>query len=150
MCIQVLIMAAILVGGMLAAWLISTPLERRRLKRAHEAFREGRWKLSDEDFLRQAKAGAASAELLLAARRAMAELCGVESELIHPQDTLRRLLDLQWDGGFLIDFVMEVEERAGIKCDWDRLPHDDTLPLADYVHRLAETIQSPQPDPRGK
>ena len=105
--------------GFFLAFLLGLPVvaafERRRLRRAEEAFLRGRRALADADFLLQAGAGPDEAPFFLAARLTMAELCGVPSEMIGPEDTVRSLLNLQWDCGFIDDFVFGLEGRTGVK-----------------------------------
>jgi hypothetical protein len=90
---------------------ITAALERRRLRRAEARFLEGRSAMPDSKFLTVAEAGAEEA-FFLAARHAMAEVCGVPVDMIHPDDTVRSLLDLQWDNGYIDDFVFALEGRV--------------------------------------
>ena len=69
----------------------------------------------------------------------MADLCGVDPEMIHPDDTIDSLLWIQWDGGFLEDFVFGLGHRAGVRLSY---PLGDAI-IADpsfgtLVRELAE------------
>ena len=43
----------------------------------------------------------------------------------HPDDRLRSLLDLQWDNGFIRDFVFGLEEQAGVSVKPDQFTVHD-------------------------
>ena len=114
--------------------------ERRRLDRAERAFLAGRQDLADDEFLRQVGMGPGEEKFVLAARRAMAGCCGLAPELIHPGDTVRALLNLQWDQGFIQDFVFALEKHTG-----DRLPlayPPDRQTFRDYLEDLARCRRS--------
>ena len=103
-------------------------------------FLRDRSALPDVAFLSRAGVSAGEAAFFLAARRAMAELCGLPSEMIHPEDTWRSLMDLQWDNGFLEDIIFGLERELGT---WLPLayPTDDRLPFAVYVRQLAVCLE---------
>jgi hypothetical protein len=126
--------------GIFAAFLIAVVgaslAERRRLERAERAFLAGRVPLADEDFLRRAEAGTGEAEFFLTARRVMAGLCGLDPEEIHPEDTVRSLLDLQPDRGWIQDFVFSLEYHTGVKLLPYRYPPDEQT-FGEYVRGLA-------------
>jgi hypothetical protein len=84
---------------------VTLALERRRLGKARAAFLAGRRELADDEFLRVMEAEPERARLYAAARRVMAGLCGLPPAPVHPEDTLRSLLDLQFDNGFIQDFL---------------------------------------------
>ena len=125
--------------------LVMTPviivLERRRLRRATARFLRGREALSDKAFLNRAGATPEAAGFFLAARRAMAKLSGVPPEMVHPEDTWRSLMDLQWDNGFMEDIIFGLEEELGVRLPL-LTPADDRLSVADYVRRLAELMRT--------
>ena len=114
---------------------VTTALERRRLRRVESTFLRGRRAVPGDEFLRRAAAEPEQAEFLLAARRAMAELCGVDVELLHPDDTLRSLLDLQWDSGYMEDIVFAMERQLGVELPL-AYPRDDRLPFGEYAKQL--------------
>jgi hypothetical protein len=89
-------------------------LERRRLRKAERAFLAGRRELTDVDFLQRMGAECDRAPLYLVARQVMAGLCGVPPVMIYPDDTVRSLLDLQFDNGFIEDFVWGLELQGGV------------------------------------
>jgi hypothetical protein len=95
----------------LAVVFLSGKLEYRRLARAEHAFLANRTALSDEDFLQWVGAEPKLASFYLAGRHAMAELDGIPAEMVRPDDTVRSLLDLQFDNGFREDFIFALETR---------------------------------------
>jgi hypothetical protein len=106
--------------GMPLLFLLTLPvagvLERWRLRRGRSAFLRGRDAgMTDEQFLGTALAGAESdlAPFYLAGRQTMAGLCGVPAETVYPDDTVRALLNLQFDNGYIDDFVFALEEKVG-------------------------------------
>ena len=66
----------------------------------------------------------------------MAELCGVPPEMIHPEDTWRSLMDLQWDNGYMEDIVFGLERELHTSLPL-AYPTNDRLPFAVYVRELA-------------
>ena len=96
--------------------------------------------LPDAAFLSRVGVSANEAAFFLAARRAMADLSGVPAEMIHPEDTWRSLMDLQWDNGFLEDIVFGLERELGTRLPY-AYPTDDRLPFAVYVRRLAVGLE---------
>lgn len=124
--------------GIVAVFLLMIPiiaaLERRRLRRAEARFLRGRSEMPDAEFLARANAGADEAPFFLAARQAMAKLCGLPADMIHADDTVRSLLDLQWDNGFIYDFVFALEDRMS-----GRLPQGyppERMAFGDYIREL--------------
>lgn len=99
--------AAMVVGAVF----FSGRLEYRRLARAEQAFLAHRTALSDDDFLRYMDAEPELASFYLAGRRAMADLDGIPADMVRPNDTVQSLLDLQFDNGFLEDFVFALEDQ---------------------------------------
>ena len=135
--------------GIVAVFLLMFPitlvLERRRLRRAEARFLRGRSEMPDAEFLARANAGADEAPFFLAARHAMAELCGVPAEMIHPDDTVRSLLDLQWDNGFIYDFVFALEDRVS-----GRLPQGyppERMAFGNYICELHRNWARPANEP---
>ena len=92
---------------------ITAALERRRLRRAEAAFLRGRQGMPDAQFLAEVAARADQVPFFLAGRQVMAKLCGVSVEMIDAEDSLRSLMDLQWDNGYLKDFVFALEIQVG-------------------------------------
>jgi hypothetical protein len=135
--------------GIVAVFLLMIPitaaLERRRLQRAEAHFLGGRRAISDAEFLARAQAGAEETPFFLAARHAMAELCGVPAEMIHTDDTVRSLLDLQWDNGFIYDFVFALEDRMS-----GRLPQGyplEQMTFGNYIRELHRNWLRPASKP---
>jgi hypothetical protein len=92
---------------------VLVPLEFRRLRRARTAFAAGRAGMTDEDFLRQLGAEPEVAPFYLAGRRFMAELSAVAAEMVRPDDTVRSLLNLQFDSGYIQDFLFALQDELG-------------------------------------
>jgi hypothetical protein len=92
---------------------VVVPLEFRRLRRARAAFAGGRGGMSDEEFLRQLGAEPEFAPFYLAGRRFMAELSCVPAEAVRPDDTVRSLLNLQFDNGYIQDFLFALQDELG-------------------------------------
>jgi hypothetical protein len=134
------LLCVVVIGALLVLVPVIVALELRRLRRARARFLRGRQALPDEAFLSRASVSAGQAELFLAARRAMAELSGVPSEMIYPEDTWRSLMDLQWDNGYLHDIVVGLEREMNTRLPW-AYPEDDRLPFAVYVSELARCLQ---------
>jgi hypothetical protein len=113
---------------------ISAALERRRLRRAEAAFLRGRQEIPDAHFLAQVGAGSDQAPFFLAGRQEMAKLCGVPVNRIEAEDTLRSLMDLQWDNGYLDDFVFALEIRVGGSLSQGNPP--ERISFGDYLREL--------------
>lgn len=128
------------VGVLILLFPVINALERRRIRRAEECFLRGRQPLSDDAFLTRAGATADEAAFFLATRRAMARLSGIAPEMIHPEDTWRSLMDLQWDAGFLEDIVFELEMELGENLPL-AYPGNDKLTVAAYTRELARCLQ---------
>ena len=114
---EVLIAVLILVGGFLVTTAIAIPLENRRLRRVERDFYAYRPRMTDAEFLRLVSSPTEVAGYFLGARRAMGELCGADPEFIHPQDSMRLLLNMQWDGGYIADLALYTEKHADIHID---------------------------------
>jgi len=119
---------------------VTAVLEKRRLRRARARFLEGRLAQSDAAFLSQSDVSADQAVFFLAARRAMAGLSGVPPEMIHPGDTWRTLMNLQWDSGYIEDIIFALERELNTRLPM-AYPTDDRLPFAVYVSKLAMVLQ---------
>ena len=84
------------------------------LKSRRKKFVEQHSVLPDEDFLREVGARPDLARFVTAARRAVAEICHVPSEAIHPADApaaLAGLATLDWDD---MAVIMDVESELGV------------------------------------
>jgi hypothetical protein len=84
------------------------------LKTRRKKFVDQHSVLPDEDFLRAVGARLDLARFVSAARRAVAEICHVPSEAIHPADapaTLASLATLDWDD---LQVIMSVESELGV------------------------------------
>jgi len=94
------------------------------MRRLRKRYAEGREPLPDDAFLRDAGAQAADAELFLAIRRAMAELCRLPPEMIRADDNPEELCGLMstgWDeGGFRMFLEEELPDLQ--LAEEDRLP----------------------------
>ena len=115
-------------------------LEGRRLDRAKARFRAGRSRLSDAEFL--ARAGSDAAEFLRHACKYMADLCGVEAELIRPDDPVETLLDLQGGFGSAMDFVFAMERHAGVALLLRMTRPADGQTFAEYVGALEVLVRA--------
>jgi hypothetical protein len=100
-------------------------IERRRRRHVINLFLRDRQPLPDGDYLKAFADSGLPAEGLLQARKAMARLCGVPPEMLSPGDTVRSLLDLQFDSGWIEDFLFDLESppniktvRAAVRVDW--------------------------------
>jgi hypothetical protein len=89
-------------------------IEHRRRRRVAGQFLRDRRPIPDEEYLKAFAESDFPVDRLLQARRVMASLCGVPPEMISAGDTLRSLLDLQFDSGWLEDFLMQVEPPPDI------------------------------------
>jgi hypothetical protein len=134
------LLCVVVTGALLVLVPVTAALERRRLRRARARFLRGRRALPDAAFLGRAGVPAARAAFFLAARRAVAELSGVPPEMIHPEDTWRSLMDLQWDNGFLEDIVFGLERQLHARLPL-AYPGDDRVPFAVYVAELARCLE---------
>ena len=94
------------------------------MRRLRKRYTEGREPLPDDAFLRDAGAQAADAELFLAVRRAMAQLCRLPPEMIRADDNPEELCGLMstgWDeGGFRMFLEEELPDLQ--LAEEDRLP----------------------------
>jgi hypothetical protein len=94
---------------------------------------ENRWPTR---FLAQAGVSPQEEAFFLAARRAAARLCDVAPDMVHPDDSWRSLMDLQWDSGFFEDIVFELERELDTTLPF-AYPTDDRLSFVAYVRQLA-------------
>ena len=124
--------------GIVVALLLMVPiivaLERRRLRRAEAAFLRGRRGMPEAQFLAQIGVRADQVPFFLAGRQEMAKLCGVSVEMIDAEDSLRSLMDLQWDNGYLEDFVFALEFRLGGRLSHGYLP--ERITFGEYLREL--------------
>ena len=84
------------------------------LRSRRQKFVEAHSALPDEDFLREVGARSDLARFVTAARRAVARICHVPSEAIHPNDapaTLAGLATFDWDE---LQVIMHVERELGV------------------------------------
>ena len=135
--------------GIVAVFLLMIPitavLERRRLRRAEARFLRGRQEMSDAEFLTQAQAGADEASFFLVARQAMAKLCGVPKDMIHSDDTMHSLLNLQWDNGYIDDFVFALRVRVQGSLPMGYPP--DQMTFGSYIRELRRSWVPPANEP---
>ena len=127
-----------LAGAFAVAVILILVTERYRLGRVERYFFWGRSEVSDEEYLRSFLARAELREYLLAARRAMAELCGTTPEMIHADDSMRTLMAMQFDNGYIQDLADGIEKRSRHRIDSLRMsiPGNDTF--AEYLIKLAD------------
>jgi len=123
-------------------------LERRRLRRAEAAFLRGRQGMPDAQFLAKAGAEADEVPFFLAGREEMANLCGVPVEMIDAEDSLRSLMDLQWDNGYLHDFLFALHIRVG--GDLSCVDPPRRITFADYLRELHRHWIPPAPEEAGR
>jgi hypothetical protein len=128
-----------MVGTFLIMIPISFVLERWRLRRVTVRFLHGRVALPDSAYLLRVSATPEDETFFLAARRSMATLCGVPPEMIHPEDTWRTLMDLQFDNGYMDDIVFLLERELGRPLPL-AYPEDVRLSFSDYVRQLAACL----------
>jgi hypothetical protein len=141
--------AGLLCAAMFVGLVILVPvviaLERRRLRRARARFLRGRTALPDSAFLARVGVPAQQESFFLAARRAVAGLCDIPADMVHPDDSWRSLMDLQWDNGYLEDIVFALERELGRHLPF-AYPADDRLPFVAYVGQLAECLGRVNPE----
>jgi hypothetical protein len=131
----------------IAMFLVGGVLERCRIQTVLARFEANRQQMTDDEFLRGADAEPEFAPFYLAARQIMAELCGVQPEMIHPDDTLQSLMYLQWDGSYMEDFLFPLQDQFGVKLlrievpPDARFPPSDRLPFGVFVKGLASYCQ---------
>ena len=96
----------LLVGGFAVVFAVVLPHEWWRLKQATAKFATGRTPMTDHDFLHAFGVKTHDPQLILNARRVMAQQCGVPKELIRPDDIVASLCELQFDGGDMLEMMM--------------------------------------------
>jgi hypothetical protein len=121
---------------------VTSVLERWRLRKVTAAFLKDRLAMSDDEFLRRLAAEPEHADFYLAGRRAMAHLSGVPAEVVHPKDTVRSLLDLQFDNGYLQDLLFALEDATGGTFKEDALRVDYPKPTTKFGAFLRELAQN--------
>jgi hypothetical protein len=121
-----------LVIGFASIW----RLERRRMRIAREAFLRGHQERSDRDFLAEAGAKPGEEEFFLAARHLISKQIHVAPGLVHAEDTIRTLLDLQFDNGYLQDFVVDLMDLVDANLPLENPPDDQRF--GDYLRFLLE------------
>ncbi|MEM1209716.1 MAG: hypothetical protein AAGI54_10655 [Planctomycetota bacterium] len=90
--------------------------ERHRLRQAEVNFLEGRSPLPDREFLHSFDLGVFDPQDVLQARQITAQQCGVEAEFIYPDDAVKSLCMLQFDGGDMLQWLMLLEvELKGLE-----------------------------------
>jgi hypothetical protein len=119
----------------------SGKLEYRRLARAERAFLAERTALSDQEFLHAIGAEPTLAAFYLAGRRAMAELDDIPAEMIRPEDTVESLMALQFDNGFLEDFIFALQEQLQTRLPLAFPAHPHLLPFGAFLKDLAQQWQ---------
>lgn len=128
---------ALIAGSFAVAWAVTHYLERRRIAAAEAQFYAKREKLTDDAYL-EALPDCATPAFHLAARRAMAKLCGTAAEMIHPGDPMRKLLNLQFDRGFVQDFVFFTEGETDLRLKLEKTPDTETTSFGEFVQQLAQ------------
>ncbi|WP_144060105.1 hypothetical protein [Rhodopirellula sallentina] len=123
-------------------YVVSLFTERKRIGKAEERFFADREPLTDAQYT-AAITNPLHNDFHFGARRAMATLCGTTPDMIHPSDSMRTLLDLQFDSGYIQDFVFFTEQETSTQIDLRRLPDTETTTFGDFVERLAEGNRIP-------
>jgi hypothetical protein len=118
---------------------IALTLERRRLKKANAIFLKDRSEMAEEHFLQRVETGPDLAPFYRTGRQAMAKLCGVPINMVRPEDTVRTLLNLQFDNGYIDDFVIAMERQVGGTLPMGYPPEACTF--AAYLKELAHHWQ---------
>jgi hypothetical protein len=108
--------------------------ERRRIRRAHASFLDGREEMADPVFVQRAGAAPEEEAFFLAARRTIAKLSNVTPGMVHPEDSVRSLLDLQFNSGWIEDFVCELEAELNVNLPWNAPPEQQSFGA--YVNEL--------------
>ena len=62
--------------------------------------------MTDHDFLHAFDVEAYDPKLILNARQVTAQQCGITAELIRPDDSVKSLCKLQFDGGDMLQWMM--------------------------------------------
>lgn len=110
-----------IVGAIVAVMALAMILmgwdERRRRRKWYASFVLGRGSMSDSLYLASLNCAADRHALCKVCRGVMGELCGVDAELIHPDDSLQSLMQLQFDGGDWLDFVFQLESAGQLVLD---------------------------------
>jgi len=91
--------------------------ERRRRRKWYATFAMGRESMNDNVYFTSLGCAEEHRPLCKICRDVMGELCGVDAELIHPDDALKTLLQLQFDGGDWLEFVFRVESAGQLALD---------------------------------
>jgi hypothetical protein len=120
---------------------ISGAAERRRLRRVKMAFLRSHRKMPAEEFLRRVGAEPGLGAFYLAGRRAMAKLCRIRVERVHPEDTVRTLLDLQCDAGYIQDFVFELQREMQFRLEF-KCKKEASTPLTSAIWCERGTLRS--------
>lgn len=129
---------ALFLTSLLVIALITRFTEGRRLAQVEQLFYDGRKPLSDTSYLEQLPS-CKSPSLQIAARRTMASLCGTAPEMIHPTDSMRSLMDMQYDRGYVNDFIFFIEAETGRRVERNDIPKHEECEFADYVERLTSS-----------
>jgi hypothetical protein len=119
----------------------SGKLEYRRLARAEHAFLAERTALSDQEFLHSMGAEPGLACFYLAGRHAMAERDGIPAEMVRPDDTVQSLVALQFDNGFVEDFIFALQEQLQTRLPLSSPANPQALPFGAFLKDLAQHWQ---------
>lgn len=133
---QLLAAIAVIAISFAITWVVTHVQEKRRIAAVESQFYANRAALGDEAFL-AALPECTTPAFHLAARRAMAKLCGTTADMIHPHDKMRELLNLQFDCGFIQDFIFYIEDEANVRLDMNNTPNPETARFGEYVQQLA-------------
>lgn len=126
---------ALFLTALLVIALITYFTEGRRLAQVEQQFHVKRKPLADSAYLKRLPT-CKSASFQIGARKAMARLCGTAPEMIHPTDSMRLLMDLQFDRGFIDDFISFTEQETGRRVDLSAIPEPEEYDFAEYVEQL--------------
>jgi hypothetical protein len=134
---QLLWPIGIIVLAFALIYVISSFTEGKRIGELEDRFYADRYPMTDDRYS-SIIGDSPLLDFHLGARRAMATLRGTTPEMIRPTDSMRTLLDLQFDRGFIDDFIFFTEKETSTQLSLRDLPNTETTTFADFVQRLAE------------
>jgi hypothetical protein len=133
-----------LTGGVAVVFVAILLWSARRTRWERERFRSGRTPLPDAEFLILLDASGDYARFCTIVREGLSWDCGVPAELLRPEDTLRQLERLCFDGFYLHEIVFVLEEEfPGRAADLRALPPFKdwkTMTLRDLIERSAKEL----------
>jgi hypothetical protein len=143
------VLSSAAVVGLLFAWVIVMLtlfhwIGARQVRREREQFVSSRSPLPDNQFLGQMGASGDYGRFCLIVRDGFSLDCCVGAEMIRPEDTLRQLERLCFDGFFLHEIIFALErEFPGRAADLRLLPpfrQWKTITLGELIERCAREL----------